>query len=111
MEVTVTRYRRNDLVRVKGRIDSATAPQLAEVLDKLIRSGRFHIILDLSEVEFMSSAGLRVLISAQKTCRRYNRGQVALAAVPKRIYEALELAGFVPLFRFYDNVLDAVGLV
>jgi hypothetical protein len=32
-----------------------------------------------------------------------------LALVPERIYEALDLAGFVPLFNFYDNVLDAVG--
>jgi anti-sigma B factor antagonist len=57
----------------------------------------------------MSSAGLRVLISTQKEARRYNRGEVVLARVPKRIYEALELAGFVPLFKFFDDVTAAVG--
>jgi anti-sigma B factor antagonist len=63
----------------------------------------------MEEVEYMSSAGLRVLVNTQKTCKRYNRGELVLALVPKRIYEALELVGFVRLFKFFDNVLDAVG--
>jgi anti-sigma B factor antagonist len=109
MEVTTTSYKHCDLIKVKGRIDSATAPQLAKALEDITNEGRFKIILNLGEVEFMSSAGLRVLISTQKTCKRYNRGEVALAVVPKRIYDALELAGFVPLFNFYETELDAVG--
>ena len=63
----------------------------------------------MADVEYMSSAGLRVLINTQKTCKRYNRGELVLACVPKRIYEALELAGFVPLFKFFDDVTSAVG--
>jgi anti-sigma B factor antagonist len=109
MEVSHIQYKHCDLVKVQGRVDSATAPQLAKQLDEITDSGRYKVILDLSEVDFMSSAGLRVLISTQKTCKRYNRGEVVLASVPKRIHDALELAGFIPLFRFFDNVLDAVG--
>lgn len=111
MEMTNTSYKHCDLIKVSGRIDSATAPQLAKALDEITEAGRFKIVLELGEVEFMSSAGLRVLIGTQKTCKRYNRGEVVLAAVPKRIYDALELAGFVPLFKFYDSVLDAVGSI
>jgi len=109
MEISTHQYKHGDLVKVTGRIDSATASQLAKTLDGITDAGRYKIVLDLSEVEFMSSAGLRVLISTQKTCKRYNRGELALALVPKRIYDALDLAGFVPLFRFYDNTLDAIG--
>lgn len=111
MEITNTSYKHCDLVKVSGRIDSATAPQLAKALDEVTESGKYKIVLDLADVDFMSSAGLRVLIATQKTCKRYNRGEVMLAAVPKRIYDALELAGFVPLFKFHDNVLDAVGSI
>ena len=111
MEITNTSYKHCDLVKVSGRIDSSTAPQLAKNLDEITDAGRFKIVLDLEEVEFMSSAGLRVLIGTQKTAKRYNRGEVVLAGVPRRIYDALELAGFVPLFKFYDNVLDAVGSI
>jgi anti-sigma B factor antagonist len=109
MEVTTTQYKRCDVVKASGRVDSATAPKLAEALEAITGAGRYKIVLDLSGVEFMSSAGLRVLISTQKNCKRYNRGELVLALVPKRIYDALELAGFVPLFKFYDNVLDAVA--
>ena len=109
MEVTTNEYKHCDLVAVSGRVDSATANQLGEALDAITNNGRHKIVLDLNDVEYMSSAGLRVLISAQKTCKRYNRGEVVLARVPERIYEALDLAGFVPLYKFYDNVLDAVG--
>jgi len=109
MEVSTTQYKHCDLVKASGRVDSATAPQLAEVIEEITNTGRYKIALDLSDVEFMSSAGLRVLISTQKSCKRYNRGEIVLAVVPERIYEALDLAGFVPLFKFYDNVLDAVG--
>ena len=111
MDTTHTQYKHCDLVKAQGRVDSATAPQLAKALDDITGSGRYKIILDLSDVDFMSSAGLRVLISTQKTCKRYNRGEVVLAAVPKRIHDALELAGFIPLFKFYDNILDAVGSI
>jgi anti-sigma B factor antagonist len=50
-----------------------------------------------------------VLISTQKTCKRYNRGEIVLVNVPQRIYDALELAGFVPLFKIFDDITAAVG--
>ena len=109
MEITTTQYKHCDIVKVDGRIDSATAPKLAETMDAITDSGHYKIVFDMSGVEYMSSAGLRVLINTHKISRRYNRGEVVLALVPQRIYDALELAGFVPLFKFFDNVLDAVG--
>lgn len=109
MDVTVTNYKHCDVIKATGRIDSATASQLAEEMDDITNAGRYKIVFDMEDVEFMSSAGLRVLISTQKTCKRYNRGEVVLTMVPSRIYDALELAGFVPLFKFFDNLLDAVG--
>ena len=109
MKVTTNQFKRCDLVKVKGRIDSYTAPELANALEAINQAGRFKIVLDMSEVEYISSAGLRVLISAQKTCKRWNRGEVVLAQVPKRIYDALDLAGFVPLFKIFDDVTEAVG--
>jgi len=109
MEVTTNQYKHCDLIKAKGRIDSATASLLAAAAEAITNAGHYKIVFDMSEVEYMSSAGLRVLISTQKTCKRYNRGEVVLALVPKRIYDALELAGFVPLFRFFDDITAAVG--
>jgi anti-sigma B factor antagonist len=63
----------------------------------------------MESLDFISSAGLRVMINTQKSCKRYNRGEVVLAVVPSNIYSALDLAGFTTLFRIYDDVLTAVG--
>jgi anti-sigma B factor antagonist len=109
MEVTTTRFKHCDLVKATGRIDSNTSPRLAEVMEELTKEGRYKIVFDMSSVEYMSSAGLRILIGTQKECKKYNRGEIVLAMVPQRIYEAMDLAGFVGLFTFYDDVTMAVG--
>ncbi len=48
-----------DVIKVKGRIDSATAPNFGAALTSLTDQGRYHIVIDMSDVEFISSAGLR----------------------------------------------------
>ena len=109
MELTIEQLKRCDLVRAVGRIDSQAAPQLEEALNTITEAGRYKIVFDMSDVNFISSAGLRVLIDVQKTCKRWNRGQLILAALSERIYETLDLAGFLPLFTIFDDVLHAVG--
>ncbi len=109
MEITSKEFKHCNLVTIKGRVDSATAPQLSQALEKVQKDGHFRIVLDLSGLEYMSSAGFRALLATQRSCKRYNRGEVVLAAVPARIREALELAGFTELFRTYDDPLAAVG--
>ncbi len=109
MQINKTAYKHCDLVEVKGRVDSATAPDLSKSIESLTKNGHHKIVLDLSGVDFISSAGLRVLIMAQKECRRYNRGEVFLAAVSPKVQSALDLAGFNTLFKIYKDVLPAVG--
>ena len=109
MEITTKEFKSCDLVVLSGRVDSSTAPQLTEALDGVTSGGRFKIVLDMSDLEYMSSAGFRALLSSQRVCKRYNRGEIVLAAVPERVKEALELAGFTELFKTFDDALDAVG--
>ena len=109
MEITPQEFKHCDLLSVKGRVDSATAPQFAKALDSITDKGRYKIVVDMSEMEYMSSAGFRALLATQRTCKRYNRGEVLLAAVPERIREALELAGFNELFKSFDDSIAAVG--
>jgi anti-sigma B factor antagonist len=109
MEVTTNRLKHCNLIAVKGRVDSSTAPELGKVLAKSTDAGDFRIVIDLSGVDFLSSAGLRILMLAQKTCKRYNRGEIKLAKVPAKIKSALDLVGFTILFNFYDDPITAVG--
>lgn len=109
MEIQHTPLKRCDVIKVKGRIDSATAPKFAEKMNDILENGRYRIVVDLDGMDFISSAGLRVLISTQKTCKRYNRGEVVLANVPETIMASLELAGFTPLFKIFNDAVSAVG--
>jgi anti-sigma B factor antagonist len=109
VDVTHKRLKRVDLVAVSGRLDSYTAPDLEESFRVINDAGRFRIVVDMTDLEFLSSAGLRVLISALKNCRRYNRGDVRLASVPERVADVLELAGVDVLFKIYSNPAEAVG--
>ena len=109
MDITTKEFKHCTLVTLNGRVDSATAPQFTQVMDGLINKGVYKFVIDMSGLEYMSSAGFRALLSAQRNCKRYNRGEVTLAAVPTRIKEALELAGFTELFRAYSEPLEAVG--
>ena len=109
MEITIKQYKHCDMLSIQGKVDSYTAPDLTKAIESLNDNGQFKIVLDLSELEYMSSAGFRALLIGQRNCKRYNRGEIVLASVPKKICDALELTGFTPLFRMFDDVTAAVG--
>jgi len=109
METSTTQFKRCDVVKVAGRVDSATAPKLAEEIAQVHDRGQFKIVIDMTELDFISSAGLRVLIAALKASKRYNRGDLLLDAMQDNIKSVFELAGFTQIFKIYDTVLDAVG--
>ena len=109
MEITVQEFKHCDLIAIKGRVDSTTAPQLAQALEAANDGGKYKLVVDMKDLEYMSSAGFRALLAAQRNSKRYNRGEVVLVSVPDRIREALELAGFTELFKTFDDPITAVG--
>jgi anti-sigma B factor antagonist len=82
---------------------------LTQALEAANDGGKYKLVVNMADLEYMSSAGFRALLAAQRNCKRYNRGEVVLANVPNRIREALELAGFTELFKTFDDTLLAVG--
>jgi len=109
MEITTQEFKHCDLITIKGRVDSSTAPQMAQALEAANESGKYKLVVDISALEYMSSAGFRALLGAQRNSKKYNRGEVVLVNVPERIREALDLAGFTELFKTFDDTLAAVG--
>jgi anti-sigma B factor antagonist len=109
MEAITSKLKRCVLVTAEGRIDSSTAPKLQSVLNEVIDDGNYKLVLDLAKVDFISSAGLWVLVNAQKKCKRFNRGEVVLTSLAKRTHDAFELAGFIPYFKIFDDTAQAVG--
>lgn len=109
MTISTTQYKRCDLVKMSGRIDSQTAPDLKKTFNEINEAGRFKIVLDMGDVEFISSRGIWVLLDTQKVCKRWNRGDLVIANVGDNIQHTLELAGLKHFFKIYDDITAAVG--
>lgn len=108
MDIQSTEYKRCTVIKTKGRIDGSNAPDLAESMKQLHANGVFDIVFDMSDVNFMASAGWWVLIDIQKNSKPKG-GEVVLAGVDKGIRESLKLVGMDTYFKIYDDLVSAVG--
>ena len=109
MEISTKDMKRVTLVTPVGRIDHQTAPQLQKTFDDLINNGHFKLVLDMSGVTYISSAGLRVLLATRKAVKRWNRGDLRLSGLQPYVKDTIELVGFTRIFDIYDDTVDAVG--
>ncbi len=107
MEITVKEFPYGDVIALKGRLERSTASQLAEVLEACNERGRHNLIVDMSQVEYMSSAGFRVLLNAQRNNQRNGYGELILAHVSPQIRQALEMTGIGDFFKTFDDVPSA----
>jgi anti-sigma B factor antagonist len=98
------------IVRVSRQIDSTTAPILGDRLDAVIGDGQAYLILDLSDVAYISSAGLRALSVALKAVRAPELGgDLYLAHASKTVAYAFRISGFDQVFCIYDTVDEALA--
>ena len=91
MNINMTTEGRTLTTAVEGRLDTTTAPELEAVLKESL-TGVTQLTMDLDKLEYISSAGLRVLLSAQKTMDR--QGTMKVTGVGEVIMEIFEVTGF-----------------
>ena len=95
------------IIAVKGYVDTTTSVELEESLKRLLRKGRFNIVIDLGEVNYIISAGWGIFISEIKEIRQ-NGGDLKLARMIGDVYEVFELLEFQTILESYDTVEEAV---
>ena len=91
MEIKKTLEGEKLTVAISGRLDTTTAPELEEALKESM-DGISELVIDFTETEYISSAGLRVLLSAQKTMN--TQGEMTVTGVNDVIMEIFEVTGF-----------------
>lgn len=110
MDISIQEMRRCQIVKVSGRIDSATAPELEKALMDMIENGKKNIVVNLAEVDYISSAGMKALLWALMKVRKLiPAGDVVISAIRPKLKETFDLIGFTHLFKFFDEDLQAVG--
>ena len=108
MESSVQQLQDATLISIKGRIDHKTAKDFEEALNPHLgedRSGA--LVLDLGDLEYMTSAGLRVLMIAAKTCGSRSR-KLAVAGLQPLIAEIFKISRFDLVLNIYPTVEDAL---
>lgn len=108
MEITSKEYRRVAVVSVSGRIDTSTSMQFEETINDLIDKGHFNLVMDFNEVDFLSSSGLRILVTTRKRLREMG-GDIVLANPSQRSADSVEIAGLDKLFTTFPDREEAIG--
>lgn len=108
MNFSATEMKRCQLVRVGGRIDSSTAPELQEKLAGLVKAGARNIAINMKDVSFLSSGGLRALLSTLQLAKK-SGGDLRLSEVSEPVARVLELTSFDMHFKCFADDTAAVG--
>lgn len=96
------------IIKVGGYIDTTTSSELERALDSLLKQGRFFLVVDLGNVDYISSAGWGIFISEIKSIRE-NNGDLKLVRMVPDVYEIFELLEFHHILDVYDSVDEAVN--
>jgi anti-sigma B factor antagonist len=108
MEITTTNRDTATILSIAGRIDTATAPALEQAINQEIERQHRKILLDFSAVSYISSGGLRVLLSTAKKLK--NPGdKFALCSLSPEVMKILRLAGFTSIFSICPTQEEALA--
>jgi anti-anti-sigma factor len=92
---------------LSNRLDSATAKLVEDKIVGLITAGNHRLVLDLAELEYVSSAGLRVFLLAAKRLKAAN-GALALSGLTDNVRQTFDIAGFSSIFSIHASRAAAI---
>jgi len=91
------------IIRLKGRLDSTTSPELEEYLEANDFSKHRGVVFEMTELDYISSAGLRVLLNASKTFKKENISFL-LCGIQAHVLEVFEISGFDTFLDIYPSL-------
>lgn len=107
LDQLVTEEQGVTVVALAGQLDSRAAPDFEKALLKLLADKKHEILLDLTALEYVASAGLRVFVMVGKRLQA-DGGRLALCALNESVMKVFEISGFVPLFPILPNRREAI---
>jgi anti-anti-sigma factor len=108
MKITVNEQSGYKVFSIEGRIDVTTSVNLESETDKWIKEGNEKIVFNCSEVNYISSSGLRVFLQTQKTLMRLG-GTFKVCSMKPEIEEIFKVTGLLQLFDIYETVEAALN--
>lgn len=96
------------VLEVKGRLDSTSSPMLGEKLSAILGAAKARVLVDFSQLEYISSAGFRVLLIAAKRADQCT-GKLVLCGVSGKVRHLFDLGGFLDLFSITATREDGIA--
>ncbi len=95
------------VLELHGFLDAHTAPELEKIFSELIGKGKFNVVVNFSELNYISSAGLGVFMAYIDEIRT-NHGDIKLANMQQKVYNVFDLLGFPFLYEIYNDQDEAL---
>ena len=107
MEISTRTSNDIHIVAIAGNLDSTTSPEAQKALNAVLAGAR-KVALDFSELDYISSAGLRVLLGAAKQLRA-SGGTLRMFGLNQSVREVFEISGFSAILAVYPSEAEALG--
>ncbi len=96
------------VISLKGRLDAVTTPVLEKDLTELMGAGEKFLVLNLRDLEYISSAGLRAILAATKRLKE-KQGRLLLASLKSVVREVFDISGFSSIIPVFETVDGAIA--
>jgi anti-anti-sigma factor len=110
LEIHKEERENNTLLKCKGRLDANHSAFLNDTIEKTIREGKYHLYLDLSQVEYLSSAGIRILVNQYKNLKKLN-GFLQISQLSTNVKQVLEMVGMASLFSLIKEDYHQISIL
>ena len=97
------------ILKLQGFLDAHTAPKFEQAIQQLITEKRYKLIVSMSDLDYISSAGLGVFMGFIEEIRE-NKGDIKLANMSNKVYKVFDLLGFPALYEIFENESDAKAM-
>ncbi|MDY0189236.1 MAG: STAS domain-containing protein [Desulfuromonas sp.] len=108
MEFTNTKLADNYVVDVAGRLDATTATEFEKQCDQWLAAEEYSILVDMSGVEYISSAGLRGILTSAKKLKAQG-GNIRFCALQGMVADVFKMSGFSAMFQVFDSKDQAIS--
>ena len=110
MEIRKKKFHNGSIVTITERLDTTNSNQLQAYLDELLKSGVLNLIIDFSDLDYISSSGLRIILVTAKRLKAA-RGEFRLCGMKKFIKEIFDISGFSKILKIDDDLETSISKI
>jgi anti-sigma B factor antagonist len=94
------------IISLTGSLDTNTSKEAEDQINKLLEEGSIKLLIDLTDLDYVSSSGLRILLSISKKLKSL-RGEMRICGLNETVNEVFEISGFTMIFKIFKTIEEA----